>query len=47
MNIQYDKSKIESTLKETSIDDSDLSNVVYLVWRIRIPQKILMRYQNR
>ena len=31
MNIQYDKSKIESTLKETSIDDSDLSNVVYLV----------------
>ena len=31
MNIQYDKSKIESTLKETSIDDSGLSNVVYLV----------------
>lgn len=31
MNIQYDKDKIESTLQETSIDDSDKSNKVYLV----------------
>lgn len=31
MNIQYDKDKIESTLKKTSIDDSDKSNKVYLV----------------
>lgn len=31
MNIQYDKDKIQSTLKETSLDDSDKSNKVYLV----------------
>ena len=31
MNIPYDKTKIASTLKETSKDDSDKNNVVYLV----------------
>ncbi len=31
MNIQYDKTKITSTLKETSKDDFDRNNVVYLV----------------
>lgn len=31
MKIQYDMSRIKSTLKETSIDDIDKSNIVYLV----------------
>lgn len=46
MNIQYDKTKITSTLKETSLDDSDKSNKVYLVNDTHTAEKRIMdRYR--